>query len=90
MQNRTYTGDVDAGEAATVAGWGMGAERLVMTMLDLDNIREAVLFLHDRQRLRPVGQNHQPRTALKTVPTATAYSASASTGSASPSSSSDA
>jgi len=35
------------------AGWGMGAERLVMTMLDLDNIREAVLFPRDRQRLSP-------------------------------------
>jgi aspartyl-tRNA synthetase len=35
------------------AGWGLGAERLVMTMLDLDNIREAVLFPRDRQRLSP-------------------------------------
>ncbi|MFB6184977.1 MAG: aspartate--tRNA(Asn) ligase [Haloarculaceae archaeon] len=35
------------------AGWGMGVERLVMTMLDLDNIREAVLFPRDRQRLSP-------------------------------------
>jgi len=35
------------------AGWGMGAERLVMTMLDLENIREAVLFPRDRQRLSP-------------------------------------
>ncbi len=35
------------------AGWGMGAERLVMTMLGLDNIREAVLFPRDRQRLSP-------------------------------------
>jgi aspartyl-tRNA synthetase len=35
------------------AGWGMGAERLLMTMLDLDNIREAVLFPRDRQRLSP-------------------------------------
>jgi len=35
------------------AGWGMGAERLVMTMLDLPNIREAVLFPRDRQRLSP-------------------------------------
>jgi len=35
------------------AGWGMGAERLVMTMLDLDNIRETVLFPRDRQRLSP-------------------------------------
>ncbi len=35
------------------AGWGMGAERLVMTILDLDNIREAVLFPRDRQRLSP-------------------------------------
>ncbi|MFC6615276.1 aspartate--tRNA(Asn) ligase [Halopenitus salinus] len=35
------------------AGWAIGAERLVMTLLDLDNIREAVLFPRDRQRLSP-------------------------------------
>ncbi|QLD88627.1 aspartate--tRNA(Asn) ligase [Natronomonas salina] len=35
------------------AGWGLGAERLLMTMLDLGNIREAVLFPRDRQRLSP-------------------------------------
>jgi len=35
------------------AGWGLGAERLVMTMLGLQNIREAVLFPRDRQRLSP-------------------------------------
>jgi nondiscriminating aspartyl-tRNA synthetase len=35
------------------AGWGMGAERLVMTMLGLENIRESVLFPRDRQRLSP-------------------------------------
>ena len=35
------------------AGWGLGAERLVMTMLGLDNIRETVLFPRDRQRLSP-------------------------------------
>jgi len=35
------------------AGWGLGGERLVMTLLDLDNIREAVLFPRDRQRLSP-------------------------------------
>jgi nondiscriminating aspartyl-tRNA synthetase len=35
------------------AGWGMGVERLVMTMLGLDNIREAVIFPRDRQRLSP-------------------------------------
>jgi aspartyl-tRNA synthetase len=35
------------------AGWGLGAERLVMTMLDLENIREAVVFPRDRQRLSP-------------------------------------
>jgi len=35
------------------AGWAYGVERLVMTMLDLDNIREAVLFPRDRQRLSP-------------------------------------
>lgn len=35
------------------AGWGLGLERLVMTMLDLDNIREVVLFPRDRNRLTP-------------------------------------
>jgi len=35
------------------AGWGLGAERLIMTMLDLSNIREAVLFPRDRHRLVP-------------------------------------
>jgi aspartyl-tRNA synthetase len=35
------------------AGWGLGADRLVTTMLDLSNIREAVLFPRDRQRLSP-------------------------------------
>ncbi|APX96695.1 MULTISPECIES: aspartate--tRNA(Asn) ligase [Natronorubrum] len=35
------------------AGFGLGGERLVMTILGLDNIREAVLFPRDRQRLSP-------------------------------------
>lgn len=35
------------------AGWGLGADRLVMTMLGLDNIREAVLFPRDRNRIQP-------------------------------------
>ncbi len=35
------------------AGWGLGAERLVTTMLGLQNIREAVLFPRDRHRLVP-------------------------------------
>ncbi len=35
------------------AGWGLGAERLVMTMLDLGNVREAVLFPRDMHRLVP-------------------------------------
>lgn len=35
------------------AGWGLGAERLLMTMLSLGNIREAVLFPRDRHRLTP-------------------------------------
>jgi aspartyl-tRNA synthetase len=35
------------------AGWAIGGERLVMTMLGLSNIREAVLFPRDRQRLSP-------------------------------------
>jgi len=35
------------------SGWGLGAERLVMTMLGLSNIREAVIFPRDRHRLVP-------------------------------------
>lgn len=35
------------------AGWGLGAERLLMSMLNLKNIRECVLFPRDRQRLVP-------------------------------------
>lgn len=35
------------------AGWGLGAERLLQTMLDLNNIREAILFPRDRVRLTP-------------------------------------
>ncbi|AHF99556.1 aspartyl-tRNA synthetase [Halostagnicola larsenii XH-48] len=35
------------------AGFGLGGERLVMTILGLENIREAVLFPRDRQRLSP-------------------------------------
>ena len=34
-------------------GFGVGLERLIMTMLDLQNIREAVLFPRDRKRLSP-------------------------------------
>ncbi|PIN87577.1 aspartate--tRNA(Asn) ligase [Candidatus Woesearchaeota archaeon CG10_big_fil_rev_8_21_14_0_10_32_24] len=35
------------------AGWGLGLERFTMLMLGLDNIREAVLFPRDRDRLTP-------------------------------------
>ena len=35
------------------AGWGLGTERLVATMLGLQNVREAVLFPRDRHRLVP-------------------------------------
>ncbi len=35
------------------SGWGIGAERLLMTMLGLENIREVVLFPRDRKRLSP-------------------------------------
>lgn len=34
-------------------GWGLGIERLVQKMLDLPNIREAILFPRDRIRLVP-------------------------------------
>lgn len=35
------------------AGWGIGVERLTMLILGLNNIREAVLFPRDRDRLTP-------------------------------------
>jgi aspartyl-tRNA synthetase len=35
------------------AGWGIGLERLTMLILNLPNIREAVLFPRDRDRLTP-------------------------------------
>ncbi|HDS45827.1 MAG TPA: aspartate--tRNA(Asn) ligase [Methanomicrobia archaeon] len=35
------------------AGWGLGVERLLMTLLGLENVREAVLFPRDRRRLVP-------------------------------------
>ena len=35
------------------AGWSIGLDRLTMQMLDLPNIREAVLFPRDRKRLTP-------------------------------------
>lgn len=35
------------------AGWGVGVERLTMQFLGLKNIREAVLFPRDRDRLTP-------------------------------------
>jgi aspartyl-tRNA synthetase len=35
------------------AGWGLGAERLIMAILNLQNIRESVLFPRDRHRVSP-------------------------------------
>lgn len=35
------------------AGWGLGLERLLMILLDLQNIREATLFPRDRTRIVP-------------------------------------
>lgn len=35
------------------AGWGIGLERLTMLILGLSNIREAVMFPRDRDRLTP-------------------------------------
>jgi nondiscriminating aspartyl-tRNA synthetase len=35
------------------AGWGLGLSRLVMTMINLENIRDAVIFPRDRRRLVP-------------------------------------
>jgi len=35
------------------SGWGLGMERLLVTMLGIENVREVVLFPRDRQRLAP-------------------------------------
>ncbi len=35
------------------AGWGLGLERVLMTMLELENIREVVLFPRDMKRVSP-------------------------------------
>ena len=35
------------------SGWGLGLERLLVTMLEIENVREVVLFPRDRQRLAP-------------------------------------
>ncbi|MEM1557270.1 MAG: aspartate--tRNA(Asn) ligase [Thermoproteota archaeon] len=35
------------------AGWGVGLERLLMSLLKIDNIREVVLYPRDRFRLEP-------------------------------------
>lgn len=35
------------------AGWGVGADRLNMTLTGIENIRETVLFPRDRRRLTP-------------------------------------
>jgi nondiscriminating aspartyl-tRNA synthetase len=34
-------------------GWGIGLERVVQNMLSLPNIREAIMFPRDRNRLEP-------------------------------------
>jgi len=34
-------------------GFGMGVERLIMRMLNLENVREAIMFVRDRSRLVP-------------------------------------
>jgi len=34
-------------------GWGLGLDRLAQKLLDLPNIREAILFPRDRNRLAP-------------------------------------
>lgn len=39
--------------APTHAGWSIGLERLTMILCNLENIREAVLFPRDRDRLKP-------------------------------------
>ena len=35
------------------AGWGLGLERLMITLVDIDNVREVVLYPRDPERLKP-------------------------------------
>jgi aspartyl-tRNA synthetase len=35
------------------SGWGLGFDRLIMALTNLDNIREAVLYPRDADRLTP-------------------------------------
>jgi aspartyl-tRNA synthetase len=35
------------------AGWSIGLDRLTMAVCGLKNIREAVMFPRDKQRLKP-------------------------------------
>ncbi len=35
------------------AGWGLGLERLMITLIDIDNVREVVLYPRDPERLKP-------------------------------------
>src|SRR5207247_711607 len=50
-------------------GWGFGLDRFIQKLLDLPNIREAILFPHDRVRLVPWGFNRS-REAFCSGPTA--------------------
>jgi aspartyl-tRNA synthetase len=34
-------------------GWGMGSERIIKQLLNLENIKEAILFPRDVKRLTP-------------------------------------
>lgn len=49
---KSYTDSFRFG-APPHAGWGIGVERLTMLILGLNNIREAVLFPRDRDRITP-------------------------------------
>jgi len=35
------------------SGWGMGLERLLTTLIGIDNVREVVLYPRDPDRLKP-------------------------------------
>jgi len=35
------------------AGWGLGLERLMTTLIGIDNVREVVLYPRDPERLTP-------------------------------------
>lgn len=55
METGAFSSYIDAFRygAPPHAGWSMGLDRITMAVCGLDNIREAVMFPRDKQRVRP-------------------------------------